>query len=278
MTDSTVSVLFNILFTLRCFFLQLRISFLTTNMLVEKTRGYDKGIVTGFQGQLFEIRWMIWLMIQSRQRGGSFQISTSDKRGEKLDDIVFAYKERDDTNVKLFQLKYVSKKIPKNELLDVNDSDFSLTKYFTTFMKAKNNFPEAASVKAAFLTSTVFLGEVHTADYIENVEDFPMGITNVYGFKPTILKKLCASILQYEKKTRKKTFPPRMTSNIFSSISPLPSKSQPSMSSRRTSLYCWQTRLLWAVILPVWSTKFLKTKSSLGTWRKLGHSLLKTTQ
>ena len=114
-------------------------------LLLARTGSYDaSGLKMAFHGNIYQLKLLMLFAIKGQQDQLSFSIATEMDRAEKFDDLVFKSKAtgEKDYAYNFLQAKHKqdnTKLIKNKDLLDVNDGEFSLPKYFTSYKKIKEN-------------------------------------------------------------------------------------------------------------------------------------------
>jgi hypothetical protein len=89
-------------------------------------------------GVIYQLHLLILFLKRGIDNGYSFRLATEMDDAEKFDDVVFQYKEQGNDVIRFLQGKLrqdQAKKITKGDLLNEKDGDFSLQKYFLSYLK-----------------------------------------------------------------------------------------------------------------------------------------------
>lgn len=109
----------------------------------------SKSLKNVLHGNIYQLKVLMFYVYVGLTEGSvlNFKLATEMNAGEKFDDVVFSYQVANDKpwNRRCVQIKHKmkeEKKITLSDLLNENDKDFSVQKYFISYRKIKKNLLE----------------------------------------------------------------------------------------------------------------------------------------
>lgn len=111
-------------------------------------------------GNIYQLKLLMLFLHRGYKQGYQFKLATEMKAAEKFDDWVLEYQKPGDTPPSYFFLQAKHKQddgknITDTDLLNINDGDFSLAKYFSSFKKIKKDTANfATSISKHFYICT----------------------------------------------------------------------------------------------------------------------------
>ncbi|MEW9809636.1 MAG: ankyrin repeat domain-containing protein [Candidatus Symbiodolus clandestinus] len=99
------------------------------------------GLKHSLHGNIYQLQLLILFMKRALDNNYDFLLATEMNAAEKFDDVVFRYTEQGETHYRFLQAKHrqeETQRLTLRDLTNQSEGDFSLSKYFASYLKIKD--------------------------------------------------------------------------------------------------------------------------------------------
>jgi hypothetical protein len=132
------------------------------------------GLKHTLHGVIYQLKLLMLFLKRGFDNGYTFRLATEMDDAEKFDDVVFCYKDGDTAVIRFLQAKHrqdITETISETDLLNEKDGDFSLQKYFISYLKITKNLTFSGAELKDFIIFTNIGFEQETRKWFERIKE-----------------------------------------------------------------------------------------------------------